>query len=181
MVNLPRAPRYSWIVSQEHFLPTGYEPSEVHPDLRENSMVLKHEQQLRSWITRKLGSAREHADRHLIQRLEQFPPGIVPRRWVLRDDNQQHYHGVVRLSEGPCYIEFHWKPDRQGQEQLVGRFRLNLPELLAADHVRFEREMEKGDDIRVRFYRGSGGAVYLQSRSDRPGLRIGQITLAGQA
>ena len=160
-------------------MPTDYAELERHPDLLLNKLVLKDERQLRDWIARKLAKAQATpADDHLVKRLEQFPPGITPRRWVLRDDNQQHYHGVVRLSEGPCYIELHWKPDKGGSEQLVGLYRLNLSELLAADHVRFEREMEKGDDVRVRFHRGAGGAIYLQSSSDRPKLLVGRVSLA---
>jgi hypothetical protein len=112
---------------------------------------------------------------HLAERLDAFPPTVRPRRWVLRDDNQQHYHGVVRLSEGPAYVELRWKPSAAGAEQLVGRYRLHLAELLAADYVRFEREGEPGDDVRLRFYRGAGEVVYVQARADRPGLAVGRV------
>ena len=114
---------------------------------------------------------------HLVERLAAFPAGVRPRRWVLRDDNQQHYHGVVRLSDTPIYIEVWWKASASEPEQVVGRYRLHLAELLAADHIRFERENEVGDDVRLRFYRGAGGVVYLQSRGDRPGLPIGLVDL----
>lgn len=56
-------------------------------------------------------------------------------------------------------IELCWKPIAMGQEQVVGCFRLHLAELLAADLIRFEREQERGDQVRVRFYRGAGGVV----------------------
>lgn len=115
---------------------------------------------------------------HLVVRLESFPPKARPRRWVLRDDNGQHYHGVVRLSESPIYLELRSKPTEAGEEQLVGRYRLHLAELLAADHVRFEREDEAGDDVRLRFYRGAGGVVLVQSRADREGLPIGQVRMS---
>ena len=42
---------------------------------------------------------------HLAERLDRFLSSVDPRRCVLRDDNQQYYHGVARLSEGPTYVE----------------------------------------------------------------------------
>lgn len=113
---------------------------------------------------------------HFVERLESFPADAKVARWIIRDDNNQHYHGVVRLSESPLWIELKWKQTSTGAEQLVGRYRLSLPELLAGDFVRFEREGETGDDIRLRFYRGSGGVVFIQSRGDRPGLPIGVVS-----
>jgi hypothetical protein len=114
---------------------------------------------------------------HLVERLACPPEGFRVRRWVLRDDNQQHYHGVLRLSESPVVLELHWKPSRSGAEQQVGCFLLHLPDLLAAALVRFEREGAPGDDVRVRFFRGAGGIVYLQTRSDQPALPIGVVEL----
>lgn len=116
---------------------------------------------------------------HLVERLESFPSKVRPRRWVLRDDNEQHYHGVVRLLENPAYVELRWKATKTGDEQLVGRYRLHLAELLAADHVRFEREAEGTErgEVRLRFYRGAGRVVFVQSRSDRDGLPVGQVRM----
>lgn len=110
-------------------------------------------------------------------RLETFPAAVKVAHWTLRDDNNQHYHGVVSLSESPFFIELKWKPTADGAEQLVGRYWLRLPELLAANFIRFEREGEAGDAVRLRFFRGAGGAVFIQSRSDRPGLQIGSVIL----
>jgi uncharacterized protein YndB with AHSA1/START domain len=115
--------------------------------------------------------------RHLVERLTEAPVGRRARRWVLRDDNQQHYHGVVRLSDSPVLIELRWKLSSDAPEQSVGCFALHLPELLAADLVRFEREEVAGNEVRVRFYRGSGGVVYIQTRSDGPSLPIGTVAL----
>lgn len=114
---------------------------------------------------------------HLAERLDSFSPNVRPHRWVLRDDNRQHVHGVIRLSEGPVYIELRWKSSVNGPEQLVGRYRLHLAELLAADHVRFEREGEAGDKVRLRFFRGEGGVVLIETRANRPGLPVGHISI----
>lgn len=113
----------------------------------------------------------------LVERVLSFPPGAKVARWVIRDDNQQHYHGVVSLADSPFLIELRWKPRSNGAEQLVGLYRLRLPELLAADFVRFEREGTAGDSVRLRFYRGEEGVVFIQSRADRPGLPIGSVKL----
>jgi hypothetical protein len=115
---------------------------------------------------------------YLAERVEQLPVGAHRRRWVLRDDNQQHYHGVIKLSESPVYVELLWKRDDHGREQAVGIFRLHLAELLAADYIRYDQENTPGDDVRLRFHRGDRGVVYIQSRADRPALAVGTVDLA---
>lgn len=76
------------------------------------------------------------------------------------------------------YLELHWKESDGASEQLVGRYRLHLPELLAADYVRFEREGQEGSDLRLRVFRGAGGVIYVQIRADRPALPIGQVQIS---
>lgn len=112
-----------------------------------------------------------------VEHVDTFPAGVKVARWVIRDDNNQHYHGVVRLSETPLFMELRWKPTRDGAEQLVGRYRLRLPELLAGDFVRFEHEGVAGDTVRLRFYRDSDGTVLIQARQDRPGFKVGSVKL----
>ncbi len=112
-----------------------------------------------------------------VERLKVTPEKGKGRRWVLRDDNDQHYHGVLSLDESPVSIELRWKPNKSGREQIVGHYRLHLAELLAADFIRFEREGTVGKQVRLRFYRGAAGVIFIQSRMDRPALPIGQIAL----
>lgn len=118
------------------------------------------------------------AVRELAERVELPPAGVTCRRWVLRDDNQRHVHGVVRLSENPLCVELHWKANARGREQLVGRYLLNLPALLAGGYIRHERESAPGDELRLRFHRGDRGAVHIQARDDEPALAIGTVDLA---
>lgn len=117
---------------------------------------------------------------HLVRRIDDFPARTRPRRWVLRDDNKQHYHGTVRLSEGSVYMELRWKRSREGPEQKVGRYRLHLSELLAGDYVRFENENEPGDEVRLRFFRHDNGEILVQARADRPGLPVGKVRPRGR-
>jgi uncharacterized protein YndB with AHSA1/START domain len=119
-----------------------------------------------------------NASRSLAERVDHVPEGAARRRWVLRDDNQQHYHGIVRLSESPLFVELLWKSSSRGREQEVGRYRLDLAELLAQGFVRHERESASGDEVRLRFYRGDRGVVFIQSHADGPALAIGTVDLA---
>ena len=116
--------------------------------------------------------------RALAQRVEAAPAGAVHRRWVIRDDNQQHYHGIVRLSENPLYVELLWKPAVRGREQEVGIYRLDLGALLTAGYIRYEPDGVPGDTVRLRFVRGERGVVSIQSRTDGPALAVGTVDMA---
>ena len=116
--------------------------------------------------------------RALAQRVEGVPAGAVHRRWVIRDDNQQHYQGIVRLSESPLYLELLWKANARGREQQVGNYRLDLAALLARDYIRYEPDGAPGDTVRLRVVRGERGVVSIQCRSDGPALAIGTVDLA---
>ena len=116
--------------------------------------------------------------RALAQRVDAVPAGAVHRRWVIRDDNQQQYHGIVRLSESPIYVELLWKPAVRGREQEVGIYRLDLAALFAVGYVRYEPDGVSRDAVRLRFVRGERGVVFLQSRTDGPALAVGTVDLA---
>lgn len=109
------------------------------------------------------------------ERLQTAPPDVAVRRWVLRDDNEQHHHGRVRLDEDPLYLELHWKPDARGVEQLVGIYRLHLQRLVDGGYARREIDAPSNDEVRLRIYRGSRGVVYVQTALEGPALPIGLI------
>lgn len=109
------------------------------------------------------------------ERLQSAPSDAQVRRWVLRDDNEQHYHGRVRLDEDPLYLELLWKPDARGKEQLVGVYRLHLQRLVDAGYARRESDDPSSGEIRLRVYRGSRGVVYIQTRLEEPSLPLGVI------
>jgi hypothetical protein len=110
----------------------------------------------------------------LVERVDSAPLGAKVRRWVMRDDNQQHYHGVVSLDEDPAYVELLWKPTARGREQPVGLFRLDLARLLEQEYVRRERD-DDSNEIRLRFHRGERSVVSIQVRDDGPALAIGVV------
>src|ERR1043166_6684037 len=113
----------------------------------------------------------------LVERVDEAPPGVAVRRWVLRDDNQQHYHGRVALREDPLFLELFWKPSVRGREQRVGLFRLHLGQLLDAGYVRRENDAPDASpsEVRLRFYRSDRGVVVIQTRDGEPALPIGGV------
>ena len=112
--------------------------------------------------------------RSFVERVDERVAG-ARRRWVLRDDNGQEYHGRVSLSEDPLLLELCWKADSRGREQLVGLYKLRLAELLNGGYVRPESDSPGESEIRLRFYRGDRGVVYIQAKADRPALPIGVV------
>ena len=113
-----------------------------------------------------------------VERVNAAPVGTLVRRWVLRDDNQRHHHGRVRLDEDPIYVELHWKQNARGKEQLVGLFRLHLRHLTDAGYARPEDGEPTSDEIRLRFYRGERGVICIQARHDQPALPIGVVDIS---
>ena len=111
----------------------------------------------------------------LAERLEQPATGARVRCWVLRDDNQRHYHGRLELRDDPILLELRWKPNARGREQLVGLYRLHLSALLSAGYVRRERDDPSSSEVRLRFYRSERGVVVIQTNLDGPALPIGTV------
>ncbi len=116
--------------------------------------------------------------RELVERVDAVQDDAPRRRWVLRDDNQRQYHGVVHLSQSPLFVELLWKADARSREQLVGLYRLNLPALVREGYARREREHAPGDEVRIRFVRGDRGVVFIQVRADAPALPVGTVDMA---
>lgn len=111
---------------------------------------------------------------HLVERTSVVPAGVVPRCWMFRDDNHQHYHGVVRASESPLLLQLSWCASAASPVQIVGVFLLHLQLLLKGGFVRPEPEGGSGDEIRVRFCRHDR-VIYLQVRDDAPALGVGRL------
>jgi hypothetical protein len=111
----------------------------------------------------------DHA--HLIERV---PETERPTRvWTLRDDNNQHHHGVVSAAETPA-IRLLWRASSDSPARVVGTYRLHLNELLEAGHVRSDPVEGSGDAVRIRF-RHKNNVIYLQVNEDMPALPVGQI------
>lgn len=104
--------------------------------------------------------------------------GARIRRWTLRDDNNSHHHGVVRLSESPFYLELSWRRTAIDPAQRVGTFRLNLPDLLRGGYIRPDPADSLGTDVRLRIVRSDDGSFYVQANHDGPRVLL---AVAGEA
>lgn len=108
---------------------------------------------------------------NLLQQIEVAPSNVRPKQFTLRDDNEQHYHRQMRITESPVYINLSWKATKNSQVYNLGIFRLDLKKLLAAGYIRLEKEGYE-DDVRVRFYRANNGMIYLQTKLGNPALAV---------
>jgi len=70
--------------------------------------------------------------------IQALPPGVPVRKWTLRDDNNSHHHGIVRLSESPLYLDLSWRRTAADRPQPVGTFRLDLVALHRSGCIRSE-------------------------------------------
>jgi hypothetical protein len=50
MTGRSRNRRDSWIVSQKDGMPTGYEPDQVHPDIKSREQILRSAEDLGTWL-----------------------------------------------------------------------------------------------------------------------------------
>ncbi len=47
-----RSQRESWIVSRNDGMPTGYQPEQVHPEIKSRDQILKTAEELATWLGR---------------------------------------------------------------------------------------------------------------------------------
>jgi hypothetical protein len=106
------------------------------------------------------------------QRLHELADGSVARTWTIRDDNSQHYHGVVRLQESPLLLRLLWKASADAPQQEVGVYRLELDSLLAGGYIRREGA---SDEVRLRFMRGDDDLIYIETKSGAPRLPLPHV------
>lgn len=110
---------------------------------------------------------------HLVERIALVPSGVRVRTWTLRDDNQQHHHGVVAVRESPLYLRLRWRRSATRPVYDVGTFRLHLRALLAEDYIRPEEADGDDERVRVRFFRADDRRICIQWRGGMPVLPVG--------
>jgi len=93
------------------------------------------------------------------------PDAATDRTWTGRDDNQGHHHGLVPLEDSPVTILVLWKASKQGVAHFVGRYRIDLQELIRAGFARevggaaFLRFQSSGERIEIALNRSSRSLV----------------------
>lgn len=122
-----------------------------------------------------MGVERSSATSFLVETAEGVPPGAKVRTWTLREDNNAHFHGVVRFSESPLYLELSWRPSAMGQVTRVGLFKLNLHGLLEGRYVRHNPVGSNGPELRLRIVRAADGLFYIQARRDSPRIELAPV------
>jgi hypothetical protein len=100
-------------------------------------------------------------------------PVKTQRNWVGNDASARNHTGVVYLDESPLKIRLSWKSNRKASPKLVGFFDLDLRKLLTDGNVRRERGRSRA--IRLRFYHGLEGTVYIQVNRKGPALAVGKV------
>ena len=99
--------------------------------------------------------------------------GVNHRSWTGNDEKgRKTHHGIVRVSESPLDVVLHWTANSNEEPQLVGCYRLNLPNLLRGGYIR--QENRAPGQVRLRFVH-DGDSIYLRIRHDGPNLRIGNL------
>lgn len=92
----------------------------------------------------------------------------MPRQWTLRESNRAEHHGIVDLHESPLELDLHHLPADDQPPVFVGRFELDLHQLLAAGCVRPEPRGGVGTRIRLRIVHAADGGFYVQARDGGP-------------
>ncbi|MDO9451621.1 MAG: hypothetical protein Q7J29_02045 [Stagnimonas sp.] len=92
------------------------------------------------------------------------------RKWTM-NSNLDYYHNTLSKAESPAFVQLSYK--REETKEVVGVFRLDLPLLLAARHIRTEpADAADSENVRVRFVRRTNGSFYIQANDDAPALKI---------
>jgi hypothetical protein len=90
------------------------------------------------------------------------------RRWRGDDEKGPRRHnGPIPLSESPVDIELRWRESENSTTKLIGRYRLDLNELLSQGYIRHD---PKPGHVRLQFVH-DGDYIYIQHRAER--LRVG--------
>ena len=115
----------------------------------------------------------EHTEnRNLCEPVQDIPPGVARRNWILRDDYHHHHHSRMHLSNEPLYLELHWRQTTGAPVRRVGAFRLNLAGLLRDGYIRPERADAQDSDVRLRIVRADDGSFYVETKKHGPRLLL---------
>lgn len=101
--------------------------------------------------------------------------GPVAHEWTGNDDDARHHHGLLDLSEVPCYLALYWHSRARGRTVHVGTYKLNLRRLVAADYA----QEKPGRKVRLRFVRDADGTIEIRPNESTPGLPVGVADFGG--
>ncbi|MDP0490679.1 MAG: hypothetical protein Q7Q71_06490 [Verrucomicrobiota bacterium JB023] len=90
------------------------------------------------------------------------------REWNFRDDNHQNFFGDLPKDSSVVTLTLNWKENKEARPRLVGKYQINMGELLEEG---FAREVERG--IRLRFQR-NGELIEIAKSSSSNALVVGR-------
>jgi hypothetical protein len=90
------------------------------------------------------------------------------REWNFRDDNNQHFFGDIPETQPVITLTLNWKPNRNSKAKLVGRYKLDLKQLLSEG---FARKVDRG--FQLRFQR-TGEIIEIAINGNSPRLVVGR-------
>jgi len=108
---------------------------------------------------------------HLATRIEQGSLLQKNRHWTGNDEVERHYHIVVPRRQDPLYLHLSWKDETTARPRFIGSFALHLGPLLSEGYIRAEND----DTLRIRIAHGSDNLLYIQTKSGKPALAIGEM------
>jgi hypothetical protein len=93
--------------------------------------------------------------------------GLVPdsktdRTWNFRDDNHQIFFGTIPLNQEVITLTLNWKTEAEAAAKEVGRYKINLPGLVAAGYV---RKSDRGYILR---FQRSGSQIGISTNKGSP-------------
>ncbi len=107
---------------------------------------------------------------HLATRIEQGSLLQKNRHWTGNDEFERHYHIVVPRWQDPLYLHLSWKEGTTARPRFIGSYALHLGTLLSEGYIRAEND----NTLRIRIVHGSDNLLYIQRRSGKPALAIGE-------
>lgn len=93
---------------------------------------------------------------------------ITERKWNFRDDNNQHFYGDIPERQQVITITLNWKPNKQSETTLVGKYKIDLRSLLSEGYA---QKSNRG--IRLRFQR-TGDNIEIAIDHGSPALVVGR-------
>ena len=93
------------------------------------------------------------------------------KAWTGRDDNHGHHHGLVRLHDSPIRISVHWKASDEGKVMPVGKYQIDLRELIRSG---FAREVDECAFLR---FQSASERIEIAINRSGPALVVGRNPL----
>jgi hypothetical protein len=112
--------------------------------------------------------------RHIVERIDQGSLLHRTRRWIGNDDTDWNYLITLPPGDDPLYVELSWKHAADAHPEFVGIFKFFIAALLSEGYVR----QLGGGNVRLRIVHCPDGVLYIQTKSGKPALAIGELRAA---